>query len=84
MFRSMTEQTDLQIAKSLDERLPAKHAVVSNWQSAAFLRDEDSIQSSGPPGTEFFAAETERQNGLIRLDRTTRDRANQRIWQTCL
>ena len=35
-------------------------------------------------GTEFFAAETGRRNGLIRLDCRSRDRANQRIWQTCL
>jgi hypothetical protein len=30
-------------------------------------------------GTEFFAAETERRNGLVRLDCRSRDRANQRI-----
>src|SRR6266478_8974187 len=36
------------------------------------------------PGTEFFAAETGRRNGLIRLDCWSRDHANQRIWQTCL
>src|SRR6266436_6520284 len=35
-------------------------------------------------GTEFSAAETGRRNGLIRLDCRNRDRANQRIWQTCL
>jgi hypothetical protein len=35
-------------------------------------------------GTEFFAAETGRRNGLIRLDCRSRDRANQNIWQTCL
>ena len=35
-------------------------------------------------GTEFFAAETGRRNGRIRLDCRSRDRANQRIWQTCL
>src|SRR6202045_4501186 len=31
------------------------------------------------PGTELFAAETGRRNGLIRLDCRSRDRANQRI-----
>src|ERR1700704_6568234 len=36
------------------------------------------------PGTEFFAAETGRQNGPIHPDCGSRDRANQRIWQTCL
>ena len=36
------------------------------------------------PGTEFFAAETGRRNGPIHPDCGSRDRANQRIWQTCL
>src|SRR6266481_4041607 len=36
------------------------------------------------PGTEFFAAETGRRNGLIRLDCRSRDCANQRLRQTCL
>jgi len=35
-------------------------------------------------GTDFSAAETGRRNGLIRLDCRNRDRANQRIWHTCL
>ena len=35
-------------------------------------------------GTEFFDAETGGRNGLIRGDCVRRDRANLRIWQTCL
>src|SRR3981189_625742 len=35
-------------------------------------------------GTEFFAAETGRQNGLIHVDCRKRDRAYRRIRRTCL
>jgi hypothetical protein len=40
--------------------------------------------SESMSGTEFFAAETGRQNGLIRVDCRSRDRAYQRIRRACL
>jgi hypothetical protein len=52
----------------------------TNWRPTT----QSSNRSPREPGTEFFAAETRQQNGLICLDCVRRDRANLGIWQTCL
>src|ERR1700730_4029693 len=53
-------------------------------QTACSPRSHRNQSPKVESGTEFFAAETGRRNGLFRLDCRSRDRANQRIWQTCL
>src|SRR5258708_6181444 len=80
-----------------DPRKNGPFSIDDDFRSSGRLGGGDDLDQTGCPprrdrtkspklesGTEFFAAETGRRNGLIRLDCRNRDRANQSIWQTCL
>jgi hypothetical protein len=85
--RTLTETKIRELSGPKSPQEPPYLASTRNVRSGpnCMLPPQSSNQSPElEPGTEFFAAETGRRNGLIRLDCGSRDRVNKRTWQTCL